>query len=484
MSTDLERELRDLLSAEAGSAPPPHEAGRAIRRTRRRQTFTALSAVAGIAAVVVAATAGLRLLDGTPDSTPAAPTRTETMNGVGITIPQGWVLIDPDEAGFNGPSNLAAPDLPRMVLALAPFDPGELFGCPGVATSPHTFLLTVQERPLANAGPDATPWPAELETLDVGAEESACYPGWAFQRAGWTSAGRTFEARVGYAPNVTDADREALLVAFASLTFEPAEAPATSVVIGTGQAGGEPWELIATRGAEGLELSLQGESWGGGVGGFDPEHWTLHFVEHVLGEGADAERIAFSAIPVEAVTIEVEADDPSFHADVHRLDVPDEIDASFDVLVIESPPGTTAELSLLDADGELVARGPIGAGDAGSDGGGSDGEVPTEPATPPPSTPIEHGGTYWGLYLGVAADTGDLTLVEWVEQAEAAGYTTGPGELACDDGSAEGLGVPADWFGVAVYFATREDAEAAAGWFATNVGEPHGIARVTTYCLD
>jgi hypothetical protein len=180
----------------------------------------------------------------------------------------------------------------------------------------------------------------------------------------------------------------------------------------------------------------------------------------------------------------VEADDPSFHADVHRLDVPDEIDASFDVLVIESTPGTTAEIRLLDPDGELVASGPIGAGDAGSRGDGSDDDDPTEPADPPPSTPIEHGGTYWGLYLAVAGDAEDPTLAEWVERAEGAGYTTGAGELACDDGAAAELGVPPEWFGVAVYFASPEDAEAASEWFATNSGEPYGIARVTTYCLD
>jgi hypothetical protein len=284
---------------------------------------------------------------------------------------------------------------------------------------------------------------------------------------------------------VSGADRAALLAAFDSMTFEQAEEPARSVVIGTGEAGGEPWELIASRGAEGLELSLQGGSWGGGIGGFDPASYVLGFIEHELGSGPDAERLAVAAIPAEVATIEILQDEGTSDVglfDVHRLNVPAEIDARFDALVVEFPPGAIGRVRLLDAEGDEVATGAIGngGGGGGSDGGGG----AAAPADPPPATPIEHGGTYWGLYLAVAADADEPEFIEWSAQAEAAGYTTGPGELACDDGAADGLGVPVDWFGVAVYFSTREDAETASAWFAANHGEPHGIARVTTYCLD
>jgi hypothetical protein len=438
--------------------------------------------VIGVAAIVAGASMGLGLLDRPTEPAPGAATRTETMNGVSVAIPEGWVLIDPDAAGFNSTTGLGAPELPRMILALAPFDPGELFGCPGMAASPHTFLMTIQEEPLAVAGPDVAAWPVQLETLDVGTDESACYPGWEFLRAGWTASSRTFEARVGLAPDVSGADREALFAAFASMTFEPAEQPARSVVIGTGETGGEPWELIASRGADGLELSLQGGSWGGGIGGFDPASYALGFIEHELGSGPAAERLAFAAIPAEVATIEIVQDEETSDAgsfDVHRLNVPAEIDARFDALVVEFPPGAIGRVRLLDADGKVVATGEIGIGGGGSGGGGSG-----APADPPPATPIEHGGTYWGLYLAVAADADEPEFIEWSAQAEAAGYASGPGELACDDGAADGLGVPVDWFGVAVYFSTREDAEAAGAWFAANHGEPYGIARVTTYCLD
>jgi hypothetical protein len=478
MSTDLERELRDLLSAEAGSAPPPHDAPVALRRTRRRQALAAVTAVCGVAVVIAAATVGLRLLDRSPDSTPAGATRTEIENGVSITFPEGWSLIDPNDAGLTGPTGTDAAGLPRMILALAPFDPGELFGCPPLATTRGAFLMELQERPLAVAGPNAAPWPVELEPLDLAVDDVGCYEGWEILGAVWTASGRTFEVGIGFAPDVSDADRAGLLAAFASMTFAPAEEPATSVVIGTGETGGEAWELIASRGADGLELSVQAGSWGGGVGVSDPSSFALGFVEHEMGSGPDAERLAFAAIPSEVATFEIDSQDGSFAAEAQRIDVPDEIDARFDAVVVEFPPGAIGRVRLLDADGNVVATGEIGRGEDGS------GVGPAGPDVPPAATPIEHGGTYWALYLALAADANDPAFADWSAHAEAAGYATGPGDLACDEGAADGLGVPPEWFGVAVYFSTLDDAEAARAWFGMTYGEPAGIARVTTFCLD
>src|SRR3990172_2864484 len=67
--------------------------------------------------------------------------------------------------------------------------------------------------PLALAGEGAQPWPADLVPLDPGnlgeneIEPSGCYPDWTFLRASWTEGGRTFEARVGLGPDVSEADR-------------------------------------------------------------------------------------------------------------------------------------------------------------------------------------------------------------------------------------------------------------------------------------
>lgn len=401
MNTDLERELRDLLSAEAGSAPPPRDVGPALRMTRRRQVLTAATAVAGVTGVLVAATAGLRLLDRSAEPAPGGPTRTAAMNGVGITIPQSWALIDPDEAGFNGPTGMGTPQLPRMILALAPFDPGELFACPGIAESPHTFLMTLQEEPLALAGPSAAPWPSEVEALDASLDESGCYPGWELLRAGWTASGRTFEARLGFAPDVSDADRGALLAAFASLTFEPAADEATSVMLATGSAGGEEWQLIATRQPDGLGLSLQAESIGGGTGGYDPSSDELPLTSFVLGEGASAERVVFAAVPAEIVVIAGQGPTSTVYPEI--LDVPDRID-----------PRTNAFVAVVDADAPVAFVG-FNATDDLVASGGLDADGNPLSRAPDPDEVIFDGRTndcWWTL--GRTSDGSGTELVRLV----------------------------------------------------------------------
>src|SRR4029453_6959333 len=128
---------------------------------------------------------------------------------------------------------------------------------------------TIQEEPLALSGPASNAWPVELEPLNVDASESACYPGWEFLRAGWTASGRTFEARVGLAPEASGEERDALFTAFASMTFEPSGGAATSVVLTHGTAGGEDWQLVTSRAKRGLSLEIAGETTGAGTAALD-----------------------------------------------------------------------------------------------------------------------------------------------------------------------------------------------------------------------
>jgi hypothetical protein len=239
--SDLEGDVRAALDEQASSAPPPHEGGRAVARTRRRQGVTIASGVFGVAAVLALSLVAARAIR-TPDGgTPATPSlETTTMNGIEITHPEVWQVLDPDAAGLNGPEPTS--DLPRLVLALTPIDTGELLACPEMVEGEKpTFLLTIQEEPLALDGdPAAVPWPVDLQPLSaesaqfgsVGSIESGCYSGWGFLRAGWTEAGRTFEARVGIAPEITDQDREAVVEAFSSMAIEagdPVQTPLPEV---------------------------------------------------------------------------------------------------------------------------------------------------------------------------------------------------------------------------------------------------------------
>ncbi|MGH2589335.1 MAG: hypothetical protein ACRDGW_00890, partial [Actinomycetota bacterium] len=354
---DLERELRSVLEREAGDAPSPHETRTALRRTRRRQLRTVAATSLGVAAAVIVAVAGFRSLGGEPDRLVPAST-TETLNGISITYPETWHLIDPDEAGMNGPD--ATEDLPRLILALSPTDPGDVFGCPALGQTPGpppTFLLTIQEMPLALAGDPARPWPVELEPLEVEASESACYPGWLFSQTAWSAAGRTFVAAVGIAPEASETERDALLAAFASMTFEPVAGTPAAAVIDVGEIDGEEWELIASRDAGGVSLSLQTDDQGAGIGGLGEAAGggDLQFAQTIVGSGDGARVLVFGVLP--PGTAEVECSDP---AAVRTIDIPDAIDDRFEAFVVDLEPGVRAEVQALDDAGNVIASARVG----------------------------------------------------------------------------------------------------------------------------
>lgn len=616
---DLERDLRTLFDAKSGDAPTaPKPPTNLLRRARARQLRTAFVAGLGAVAIMVGSVAGIRALVTTDGTTTAdQPTETTTMNGVSITHPEGWQPIDPDAAGLNGSGPEAG--APRLILALAPFDTGELFGCPGMVegTMP-TFLLTIQEQPLALAGGSASPWPAELQPLFVesagatGVVEATggCYPGWEFLRAGWTESGRTFEARMGIAPDISDDDRRALLDAYASMTFERSADPASSVVIATGTAGGEAWELTATRQSDGLSLSLQAETFGTG-GGFTHDTDQLQLTSHVFGDGEGAEVVVLGAVPLEVATVEAFPAMGSPAVSVDVLDVPDEIDQRLNAFVVVADADLPVDINAYDAAGNVVLRGTTGA-----DRGPVETPLPGEqlfrgrtndcrwrinagPQAPNPqalqlvpddgtgsvTVPLDlgenapalqlglfrcetggtlalglltsevqqirwlptlgdellegvgcipadlpdgfcfflsdhvdlsaggeaialdtagteigrttfrggapqevlplHGGTYWGLYVAVNRSLDDPEMDAAFRGLGDMGYSPTTEDIACDDGAAAELNVPEHWSRVAIYFASREDAETAwEGVYNWLRFESAGIAEVTTYCLD
>ena len=106
------------------------------------------------------------------------------------------------------------------------------------------------------------------------------------------------------------------------------------------------------------------------------------------------------------------------------------------------------------------------------------------PETSPQFSPVvpTQGGTYFGVYVAVA-DKGDrASLQASAEALDAIGISEySIGDISCDEGAAEELGVPEDSGRVAVYFETREEADA----FTRSLPSPIlRIARVRTFCLD
>jgi hypothetical protein len=365
---DLERDLQAVLQEDARRVPTPTSAPEGLRRSaRRRQTvfgsLVGLSALAIVAGIVAGAT---MLLPFRSDTQPVGegPKTTGTLNGIMITYPAAWNLVDPDEAGLNGPGPST---LPRIVLALSPHPASSAIACPGLTDGePPTFLMTVQEEPLDVDARSVT-WPTSLEPMNQGTSGSGCYPDWEFMRAGWTIADRTFEARVGFAPDASDDDRDAVFAAFASMAFAAPPDGITSVMLATGTAGGQEWSLIATREDDGLGLTLQGPSSGAGIGSFDPSPQKLQISSHAFGEGPDRELVLFGAAPPEVVRIEaVEASTADgFFVSADVLDVPNKIDPDLNAFALVVPPGGTFDIRGFDASGNVVISGSVGGGPEG-----------------------------------------------------------------------------------------------------------------------
>jgi hypothetical protein len=360
---DLERDLREVLDEDARRVPTPISAPDGLRRSaRRRQALfggaVALAGLAVVAGIVAGATTLLSLENG-PEPAAIGPQTTGTLNGITITYPQSWHLIDPDTAGLNGSPTMGESPLPRIVLALAPTDPGATFGCPGMAGGAAAFVMTVQEEPLVLDGASSQPWPVQLRAMTVDASESACYPGWDFLRAGWSAAGRTFEARVGFAPAATTDERDALSSAFASMSFAASGRGVVAAVLGHGIAGGEPWTLTAQRTEGRLSLSLETETLGGGSSFASPATSKLQPASTVLGQGSDRRLVAFGAIPIDVVRVEATAADGSVVSG-EVFDVPDELDPDSNAFALVVAPGPV-ELLGYDASGEVVAHGTVDA---------------------------------------------------------------------------------------------------------------------------
>ena len=399
---DLERDLRAVLDEDARRVPTPVLAPEGLRRSARRRqvVFGGVVGLAGVAIVAGVVAGASLLLPLRYDAQPAGEgaKTTTTLNGITITYPQAWDLIDPDAAGLNGSPMMAEQPLPRIILALAPADDPETFGCPGTADGAAApLLMTIQEEPLAPEGPPARPWPTELEPMSVDTSEAGCYPNWEFLRAGWTASDRTFEARVGIAPFASEDERDDLFDAFASMAFAASPDGITSVTLTTGTASGQEWSLIASRESDGLGLSLQGTTSGSGTGGFDPSPVKLQVSSHAFGEGPGRELVLFGAAPPEVVRIEaVEAStaDGSFgSADV--LDVPNEIDPDLNAFALVVPPGGTFDIRGFDASGDVVISGSVR------------GEPEGARPTPLPEAALENG-RHFGYVRSVDPDPGTI----------------------------------------------------------------------------
>lgn len=98
----------------------------------------------------------------------------------------------------------------------------------------------------------------------------------------------------------------------------------------------------------------------------------------------------------------------------------------------------------------------------------------------------QQGDPVWGVYLAIGHSATDAPVEQAVRAASTVGYQAVVGDIACDGGAMEALGLDQYdyWSGATLYFATEADARGFAAAYTQKVAAPKGVAHVTVGCLD
>ena len=313
---DLERDLRELFDHDEArltgarftpSRPPNGLRGRALRRQILVGTASVAAVVALFGAAVLAAGSVRR---------PSVPAETveRSVNGVTIQVPAAWHVVDPVDVGIEPGGD----EPPRLIAMVSNAAPEAVVRCP--AEMPSSVLLTIQQEPLALAGEAAAPWPVELEPMPVEAD-AGCYAGWTFHRAGWTAAGRTFEARVGIGGGADEATLDALFEAFASMSFAKVDDSSASVVIASGTSYGQGWQLVVSGDASTTSITLDLFDLGSsGMSLGDADALVAHDADLARGEATSSIVYGLARAPIARVELTEEDQTRAIaSADVIRL---------------------------------------------------------------------------------------------------------------------------------------------------------------------
>jgi hypothetical protein len=232
---DLERELRSLLETKAGDArAAPRPVPRVLKRARRRQRVTVLTAIVGALAILAGSIVGFRALErigGThlPADVPALPDAPEGFRSVvlpygSIAYPEGWTLL--------------ASKGDREILHLTNFDSEfdtSCFAADGQALPPLGAVLLIRRFPAEDLS--LPTWPVDLtdpgpSALDCrGAQEGDFGEPEQFQ-ATWRSGSATFVANAALGRLAPEEVRRLLFESFGSLHVIGGDAPQTEELLG------------------------------------------------------------------------------------------------------------------------------------------------------------------------------------------------------------------------------------------------------------
>jgi hypothetical protein len=391
---DLERELRELFDHdEAQLTSPtftPSRAPKSLRgHVRRRRLGLALTSMVAVVGVAIASLFAFRVLD---DRTVPASGVERTIHGITMTIPPEWHLVDPVLIGGEPDTMTYSP----AVAWLSNLEPDARRRCPADAPAEVTMTMRLFA-PYVEDDPE--PWPVDLRPIED-VRQTRCWAGWRGFTAAWTAAGRTYSASIGIGSQASQADADAVLAAFKSMSFEPVEgSPLNLLLTDTGGRADPAWMLSASGDEGGLSVSLSWEAGAAGIGGFDQDAGLLQASSRTFETTSGQEIVVFGAADPRIVSVEaIPTGGAVQRSDV--IDVPDELASDANPFVVSIEQGQLPiELLGHGGEGQPVERLTIG---APVDDGGPAGEMLSSGRT---------GECTWTLYGNVRGDRVDLRLV-------------------------------------------------------------------------
>jgi hypothetical protein len=390
MTSDMERELRELLREKAGEAPTatfdssgaaPQEV---LRRGRRRQVGTVLGSAAIVLVLVVGSVAGLNaVLRGEEDPFTTGDydvfERTATIEAFTVTSPSSWYLVNEwplsmqmavgsgsssgactaAPPGAGQPSPVCTSSEPSVqfeplphglpMFQLSNADMGlDAVSCGQDLTADAAVLyvgLDYQRAIFGAKDPSIGPWPVGLEE-----PEAAGGPCGAGRYATFSVNGEPFFAWVGFGDDVTDADRSAVLAAYESMVVDDAREPVPPkeltpayVIAGGVNQARDDWRLEVRPSQENVKFSLVGSS---ALSDFT--------VPSAVIEWAATDPV-FGAITKQAAAVEFRSkDDPSVIIAGTIVPLPPSMPFDFDLFFVEGTAGIDGEAVALGPDGEVI----------------------------------------------------------------------------------------------------------------------------------
>jgi hypothetical protein len=302
---DLDRDLRELFHDKAGSVETaPSAPADVLLRGRRRQIATVITGFVATAAAVLVTVVVIGRITAPSTSVPATPLgyaeRTTTIEGVTVTAPSGWALVDdwpiaavlptgsetcsfsatgvavtPSPGGPSGAADGPGPVSPAAeatsspscatsqeqlpaglpIVQLANFEPALDQTACGLGAEASSKLELSGDRAILYVARDVDairlgnlegPMPASLDR-SAAPSDGVCGRGW-YARGIVGSV--PYFAFIGLGPSASDADRNAVFDAYAgmrlgddvSMSF-PERGP--GYVIAAGVDAGQPWRIEA-----------------------------------------------------------------------------------------------------------------------------------------------------------------------------------------------------------------------------------------------